>query len=111
MPTSCAVFGCKSGYKNHPYKGSIYLFPSDEDERQSWIDALPNRDFKQRGDTGGAPPTSLTKFRAPPTSLIEILSASRLPPPASRLPYVSVASLKKKISDDLNIISMVYTSH
>ena len=46
MPTSCAVFGCKSGYKNHPYNGSIYLFPSDEDERQSWIDALPNRDFK-----------------------------------------------------------------
>ena len=48
MPTSCAVFGCKSGYKNHHYNGSIsiYLFPSDEDERQPWIDALPNRDFK-----------------------------------------------------------------
>ena len=33
----------------------------------------------QGGDTGGAPPTSLIKFTAPPASLIDFWGASRLP--------------------------------
>lgn len=33
---------CKSGYQGHKFKGHIFTFPSDNSDRQKWLNALPN---------------------------------------------------------------------
>ena len=41
MPKKCNVFGCRGNYRCEPYT-QVVPFPSDEVERDRWIDAMPN---------------------------------------------------------------------
>ena len=41
MPKKCNLFGCRRNYRCEPYT-KVVQFPSDEDERDRWIDAMPN---------------------------------------------------------------------
>ena len=43
MGRKCTVFNCRSRYKGDKFKGSVFGFPSNVDERQAWVNALPNR--------------------------------------------------------------------
>ena len=42
MPKRCAAYGCHGNYRGEPYSRMV-RFPSNEDEREAWINALPNR--------------------------------------------------------------------
>ena len=44
MGRKCSVAGCSTGFKTCEYKGTVHGFPNDKEKRQSWIDALPNKD-------------------------------------------------------------------
>ena len=41
MVDKCSIFGCNSNYGNQPYV-KLVSFPTDEVERNRWIDAVPN---------------------------------------------------------------------
>ncbi|KAI6660149.1 hypothetical protein LOD99_10541 [Oopsacas minuta] len=41
MPKKRNVLGCRGNYRCEPYT-KVVPFPSDEDERDGWIDAMPN---------------------------------------------------------------------
>ena len=41
MVNKCSIFGCNSNYRNQPYVKVVSL-PTDEVERNRWIDAIPN---------------------------------------------------------------------
>ena len=41
MPKRCASFECFGNYKGQPYV-SMVKFPTDVNERERWIQALPN---------------------------------------------------------------------
>ena len=41
MVNKCSIFGCNSNYGNQPYV-KLVSFPTDEVERNRWIDAVPN---------------------------------------------------------------------
>ena len=41
MGRKCSVWGCFGNY-DADTKCTVYSFPTDIDERQEWIDALPN---------------------------------------------------------------------
>ena len=44
MGRTCIAFNCSSGYKsNKTFKGTIHGFPDDPDERDTWVNALPNK--------------------------------------------------------------------
>ena len=43
MVKTCAVGMCKSGYKGTPKGTTIFSFPTDTDECEKWIKALPNK--------------------------------------------------------------------
>ena len=42
MVRKCSVGGCKSNYDAESEYVSVHGFPSDEEEKQRWIDTLPN---------------------------------------------------------------------
>ena len=44
MPRKCCVFDCNTNYdsKRNTQKLSVYRLPSDENEREAWIRAVPN---------------------------------------------------------------------
>ena len=44
MGRKCSVVGRSTGFKTCEYKGTVHGFPNDKEKRQSWIDALPNKD-------------------------------------------------------------------
>ena len=41
MPKKCNVYGCRGNYRGEPYT-EVVPFPTDEVERNRWIDAMPN---------------------------------------------------------------------
>ena len=41
MPKLCAAYGCRGNYKGEPYVRMV-KFPSEENERRRWIEAMPN---------------------------------------------------------------------
>ena len=41
MLNKCSIFGCNSNYGNQAYL-KLFSFPTDEVERNHWIDAVPN---------------------------------------------------------------------
>lgn len=41
MPKKCSVYGCRGNYRGEPYT-KVVAFPTDEGERNRWIDAMPN---------------------------------------------------------------------
>lgn len=41
MPKKCNVYGCRGNYRDEPYT-KVVSFPTDEVERNRWIDAMPN---------------------------------------------------------------------
>ena len=41
MPKRCAAFGCRDNYAGEPYTRTV-SFPRNEEERNRWIDAMPN---------------------------------------------------------------------
>ena len=43
MGKTCAVGMCRSGYKGTEKGTAIFRFPTDRQERQRWINALPNK--------------------------------------------------------------------
>ena len=44
MGRKCSVYGCKSGYLNDSYDGSVYSFPpKGSPERKIWVLSLPNK--------------------------------------------------------------------
>jgi hypothetical protein len=45
MPRKCCVYGCNTNYANGS-NGSVYRFPTNEEDRQRWISNLPNKDFQ-----------------------------------------------------------------
>ena len=42
MPKHCASAGCRENYCGEPYCVPVVKFPRDQEERQRWIDAMPN---------------------------------------------------------------------
>lgn len=42
MPRKCTVIHCKGNYDSSSEKVTVYGFPKDEEERRSWVRALPN---------------------------------------------------------------------
>ena len=42
MPKHCASAGCRGNYRGEPYCVPVVKFPRDQEERQRWIDAMPN---------------------------------------------------------------------
>ena len=42
MPKKCCVGGCSSNYKKEEEYTKVFRFPSDAQEKQCWIDKLPN---------------------------------------------------------------------
>ena len=52
MGKKCCVINCKSGYDSEKKKPdyvpiSIYGFPKDDEERQTWIDQLPKSNLSE----------------------------------------------------------------
>ena len=47
MPYKCCVYGCTTNYltDQSTEKCIMHSFPKDELKRNSWIQALPNKDF------------------------------------------------------------------
>lgn len=43
MPRKCSVGFCKSNYDSTMEKIRVYSFPTDEEEKQKWLNVLPNR--------------------------------------------------------------------
>ena len=43
MGRKCSVFNCTSGFKTSKFKGHIFGFPNDADEKETWVNALPNK--------------------------------------------------------------------
>ena len=43
MGIKCSVLKCNSGFKTSKFKGHIFGFPSDADEKLTWVNALPNK--------------------------------------------------------------------
>ena len=41
MPRRCAAFNCRGNYSRKPYS-QLVSFPSNENERKTWIGAMPN---------------------------------------------------------------------
>ena len=41
MPKKCNVYGCRGNYRGKPYT-KVVSFPTDEVERNRWIEAMPN---------------------------------------------------------------------
>ena len=41
MPKNCNVHGCRGNYRGEPYT-KVVSFPTDEVERNRWIEAMPN---------------------------------------------------------------------
>ena len=41
MPKRCAAFGSRGNYAGEPYTRTV-SFPRNEEERNRWIDAMPN---------------------------------------------------------------------
>ena len=41
MPKKCNVYGCRGNYRGEPCT-KVVLFPTDEVERNRWIEAMPN---------------------------------------------------------------------
>ncbi|XP_076811672.1 uncharacterized protein LOC143458706 [Clavelina lepadiformis] len=41
MPKKCNVYGCRGNYREEPYS-KVVSFPTDEVERNRWINAMPN---------------------------------------------------------------------
>ena len=41
MPKKCNVYGCRGNYRDEPYT-KVVSFPTDEVERNCWIEAMPN---------------------------------------------------------------------
>lgn len=41
MPRKCAAFGCRGNYAGEPYS-KLVSFPNDKNEREKWINAMPN---------------------------------------------------------------------
>ena len=41
MPNKCNVYGCRGNYRGEPYT-KVVSFPTDEVERNRWIEAMPN---------------------------------------------------------------------
>ena len=41
MVRKCCVTGCKSNYLSEKEKVTVYRLPSDSEERQRWIKAIP----------------------------------------------------------------------
>ena len=44
MGRKCSVYNCDSGYKtNETFKGHVFGFPADPDDKEAWINSLPNK--------------------------------------------------------------------
>ena len=41
MSKKCNVYGCRRNYRGEPYT-KVISFPTDEVERNCWIEAMPN---------------------------------------------------------------------
>ena len=41
MPKKCNVYGCRGNYRGEPYT-KVVSFPTDEVDRNRWIEAMPN---------------------------------------------------------------------
>ena len=50
MPEKCCVYGCKANYDSEKNRGlpsvSVFRFPDNESDKQSWIDVIPNEDLR-----------------------------------------------------------------
>src|SRR5437867_4079358 len=45
MPFKCCIYGCTTNYRKRK-AGTVYSFPADTKERDRWIQAIPNKNFK-----------------------------------------------------------------
>ena len=43
MPRKCSVGECRSKYLINPMKVTVYSFPTDKEEWERWVNALPNK--------------------------------------------------------------------
>ena len=46
MPFKCCVFNCDSNYDSTSGKVTVFRFPDNADERERWINSLPNDGFQ-----------------------------------------------------------------
>ena len=50
MPKKCCVYACRTNYNSEKTKGcdklSVFRFPTNTDEQQKWIQAVPNANLK-----------------------------------------------------------------
>lgn len=51
MVRKCCVTGCKSNYLTEKEKVSVYRLPSDPEERQRWLKAIPRDNIPDKKDT------------------------------------------------------------
>ena len=51
MPRKCCVFTCKSNFASTDVSLRAFRFPSDEEEKRLWINALPNSNITQENVT------------------------------------------------------------
>ena len=64
MVRKCCVTGCKSNYLSEKEKVTMYQLPSDPEEQQRWIKAIP------RGNIPDSPNTVFCVKHFPPGFLV-----------------------------------------
>ena len=112
MPRKCCVTGCSSNYDSVKKKTKVFRLPSDPEERQRWMKAIPRDNIPDKHDTVVCekhfpPDVPVIKVKgkerpANPPSIFDHLPKSLVPtpPPLKRRTLKAESSARRVYEED-----------